>query len=239
MMKLYFSIFLSYILLLIISKIFDPRSKGTIMMKKWSIYNIVGFAAFKIVFASSPFLITVYFTGIQYKKALGLSGITINSQAFLNGLLVAVIFFIINVTWNQISSKIPFFEKEESKDTEKLLISKLPKKRKTLIFTLILISFQAGLMEELFFRGIIQSNISSLLFPYGSVILTAILFGAAHFYQGFNGIINTFLLGFLLSLSFKISGNIIVPIMGHFLGDLICMLSGLPEIMKNLSMSDS
>lgn len=233
MILLYISIILSYILLLFISKYFDPRNRKDETLENWSIYRITGFATLKIIFSAIPFLILVHFSDFSFKNSIGLLGFSLNPRIFLKGLLVAVIFFMANVIWNQFSTKISFFQKKGGQDTKKQLISKLPSHPLPLILTLLLISFQAGVLEELFFRGIIQSNISNSLFPYSGVIITAILFGMAHLYQGIRGIINTFILGLILSLSYKITGNLMIPILGHFLGNFICMMAGIPEIIRN------
>jgi len=66
----------------------------------------------------------------------------------------------------------------------------------------------------------------------GAVVASGVLFGIAHFYQGLAGVVGTSALGVWLGLMFALTGNLLVPILGHFLGDFGCMMLGAGRIMQ-------
>lgn len=84
-----------------------------------------------------------------------------------------------------------------------------------------LLSLNAGVMEELLFR----LAVPAILFgAFGNamvaLIVSALLFGALHAYQGPIGIIGTTVIGAFLLLLYVATGSILVPIVVHVLIDL-------------------
>jgi membrane protease YdiL (CAAX protease family) len=82
-------------------------------------------------------------------------------------------------------------------------------------------SVNAGIVEELFFR----LGLPALLFGVFHSVLTAIvlsciIFGVVHFYQGIWGIIFTTLLGVTLMAVYLASGNIFLAMLVHAILDL-------------------
>ncbi len=88
--------------------------------------------------------------------------------------------------------------------------------------TLFLVSLLAGVGEELLFRGVIQGGLSGLLGPWPALILASVLFGALHALTRAYFIIAT-LMGFYLGLFYLWSGNLLIPILIHFLYDWIVL----------------
>jgi len=86
-----------------------------------------------------------------------------------------------------------------------------------------IVSVTAGICEELLFRGFLlhyfhvvpwRLNLTLALF------VSALIFGAQHLYQGVAGVAQTIVFGFLLSLLFLLTGNLLAPIVLHAVMDL-------------------
>lgn len=96
----------------------------------------------------------------------------------------------------------------------------LPRNRQELRIGLLL-SLNAGLVEELAFR----LAIPALVFgasgsAIAAVVLSLLLFGGLHLYQGAAGIIGTTLVGAIMMGLYVVSGSIVAPILLHALIDL-------------------
>jgi len=87
-----------------------------------------------------------------------------------------------------------------------------------LIFGLIIFALIPAIGEELVFRGIVQNQCMRWLKnPHVAIWITAIIFGAIHLQ--FYGMLPRTLLGALLGYLYWWSGNIWVPILGHFMNN--------------------
>ena len=87
----------------------------------------------------------------------------------------------------------------------------------------ILVSLTAGIGEEILCRGFLIQYFRHAPLHLGVVaaaILAAVVFGFAHMYQGAKGIVGTGLLGLVFSAIFIISGNLLLPMIIHFLIDV-------------------
>lgn len=98
----------------------------------------------------------------------------------------------------------------------------VPLFRNAPVGTLFLVSLLAGVGEELLFRGVIQGGLSGLLGPWPALILASVLFGAMHALTRAYFIIAT-LMGFYLGLIYLWTGNLLIPILIHFLYDWIVL----------------
>ena len=80
-------------------------------------------------------------------------------------------------------------------------------------------SLTAGIYEEILCRGFLF-YVFQMQFPNLSIIfivlITSLMFGVAHFYQGIQGIIITTLGGVLLGFLFMVTGSLIPSIFLHF-----------------------
>jgi len=91
------------------------------------------------------------------------------------------------------------------------------------LWQLAVIAALAGIGEELFFRGLIQLGLSSVLYEWLAVLIASLIFGLAHAATR-----TYFLLAFIISVYlgflFVHTGNLFVPIAIHALYDFIVFL---------------
>ena len=90
-----------------------------------------------------------------------------------------------------------------------------------IIYALILFAFP----EEIIFRGIIQNWMYNLIGPFIAVLLSSIVFGAAHALNGARGFLPkkwdwklmamTSIAGVYLSVAYYITGSLVVPTLLH------------------------
>lgn len=85
-----------------------------------------------------------------------------------------------------------------------------------------LISLAAGIGEELLFRGVVQTGLSGLAGPATALVVTALLFGLAHALTPAYFVL-TSLAGLYLGGLYLATGNLLVPILVHFLYDWIAL----------------
>ncbi|PKI16075.1 CPBP family intramembrane glutamic endopeptidase [Colwellia sp. 12G3] len=81
--------------------------------------------------------------------------------------------------------------------------------------------FLTCIIEEAFFRGFIQQNLTRLINPLIGLILTSLLFGLAHFSGGFNYVIVATLAGFLYGMVYLNTGKIWHAILLHFFFNMV------------------
>lgn len=86
-----------------------------------------------------------------------------------------------------------------------------------------LLSVSAGVCEEIVYRGFLIAYLAALLPALGlpgAVVLAAVIFGAAHGYQGPRGVALTGFLALIFTALFYLSGGLWLPILVHALLDL-------------------
>jgi membrane protease YdiL (CAAX protease family) len=76
---------------------------------------------------------------------------------------------------------------------------------------LVLISVSAGVAEELFFRGVLQTKVG--------IVWASIIFGLVHFVSP-SYVIAASVMGFYIGAISQMSGHLLVPIQLHFIYDL-------------------
>ncbi len=98
--------------------------------------------------------------------------------------------------------------------------SLLPRNRAELYYGAAL-SVNAGVVEELLFRLALPALIFGATgSATAAVIMSIVLFGGLHVYQGVPGIVGASVLGAILMALYLATGNILVPIIVHALIDL-------------------
>jgi uncharacterized protein len=91
----------------------------------------------------------------------------------------------------------------------------------------IFVSLTAGITEEILYRGFLIHYFFAAPFHIGlavAVIVSSVIFGAPHLYQGVAGAISAAILGFIFSAIFLITGTLLVPMVLHALIDLRILL---------------
>jgi len=88
----------------------------------------------------------------------------------------------------------------------------------------VLLSVAAGSGEEIAYRGYAIPVVATVTGVVPSVVLTSILFGVLHAYQGVIGIARTALVGALLAVGFLASGSLVPSMLAHLAIDLVAGL---------------
>ncbi|GAA2728980.1 CPBP family intramembrane glutamic endopeptidase [Cellulomonas aerilata] len=89
------------------------------------------------------------------------------------------------------------------------------------------LSVTAGVTEEITYRGLVLLTLALLLptaDPRVVVVIAAVLFGAAHAYQGWAGMLATGLAGAVFAGLYLATGSLVVPMGLHVLVDLRALL---------------
>ena len=232
MFEMTIAILSAYVVLLFISIFFDPKKTTIQSGKRYSIYQMLVFSTVKMLIAIAIVIIVAVIINFPVASILGVSSFLMNWQAIGQGLIAVLGFVLIYIVWQLLSTRFSS-RTTKTESREKGMISLLPNRWLPLIGTFAIISFEAGLLEEVFFRGIMQSHIVNYGAPLWAVIIAALLFGFAHFYQGASGIIGTSILGIWLGVTFAMTSNLAVPIIGHFLGDFACMMLSSRQIIQH------
>ena len=84
---------------------------------------------------------------------------------------------------------------------------------------LIILSISAGVCEELLFRGYLIWYITEFSSMLLAIILSSLLFGLAHSYQGWKGVVQSGISGLVLAVIYVVTGSLWIPIALHIIGD--------------------
>lgn len=87
---------------------------------------------------------------------------------------------------------------------------------------LFLVSLLAGVGEELLFRGVIQGGLDGVIGSTGALVIASLIFGAMHAVSRPYFIIAT-LMGLYLGWLYLATGNLLIPIVVHFVYDWIVL----------------
>lgn len=95
----------------------------------------------------------------------------------------------------------------------------LPANRREAIWFIGPVSLTAGICEELLYRGFLMQWLDGVMPIWAAMILSSVVFGLQHAYQGLAGITRTTALGLLLAGVFVASGSLLWPIILHVIID--------------------
>ena len=82
------------------------------------------------------------------------------------------------------------------------------------------LSITAGVCEELLYRGFLIAYFASFLDTWVAVVLSSVIFGLGHLYQGGRGILKTGFVGLALAGLFLLTGSLWLPMLVHAVVDL-------------------
>jgi membrane protease YdiL (CAAX protease family) len=94
-----------------------------------------------------------------------------------------------------------------------------------------LICLTAGIGEEVVYRGFLLHYLHVAPFHLSwtlALVVSSMIFGIGHLYQGIAGAVSTVVVGFLFGAMFLATGNLLLPIVVHAVMDLR-VLAMLPE----------
>ena len=94
----------------------------------------------------------------------------------------------------------------------------------------------AGVCEEFLYRGFAMGALFRVGFPaWAVVLLTSVLFGLAHAYQGRSGILGTLVMGILFGIV-RLAYDSLVPVMMmHAIVDLVAGIAGPHYLLPKLA----
>jgi membrane protease YdiL (CAAX protease family) len=76
----------------------------------------------------------------------------------------------------------------------------------------------------LFFRGALQRELMLYLAPVPAIVITALLFGMAHFYRGWEFFILATLSGLLHGFLYRRTGVLSLSVLSHFFVNVIWIM---------------
>jgi len=146
---------------------------------------------------------------------------------------IALIYFMYQLIASLGNSK--FIEKQMA-DSSQGAIGVLPRtKKEKYLFSLLALS--AGICEEIIFRGFLVFLVLAI-FPsvpiYLVILISTLIFGIAHAYQGLQGVISTGLLAVMFMCLFLVTDCLIFAMLLHFIIDFSATF-----ILSEKSMVDS
>jgi membrane protease YdiL (CAAX protease family) len=101
------------------------------------------------------------------------------------------------------------------------------------------LAITAGFCEEFLYRGFAMAVLSRAGLPTGVVIiLSAVLFGMAHLYQGRAGLVSTTVLGLLLGTSRAMLGSLLPVVAWHTGVDVVAGVAGPRYLVHNMPLVD-
>jgi hypothetical protein len=115
----------------------------------------------------------------------------------------------------------PFSDKVTQSTTDHSAFEGLRGNLRNFLFVLLLVWILVAFMEEIIFRGYLMGEIAELIGKSDAalavnVILSSILFGLAHWYQGKSGALSTGIMASILGILFIAGGfNLWLPILTH------------------------
>ena len=189
------------------------------MLKKWLRESLLVFGGLAVVLL----LLVWQFVPLLLADANALPFVRGARDAFMDAGAVAYIATaILGVVFLVVPLVLLFFVKPDGEDLPALgdIQALLPRNRAEVRIGA-LMSLNAGVVEELLFRlalpALLYGAFGSSLF---ALIVSVLLFGGLHAYQGVSGILATVLIGAVLLALYVATGNILVPIVVHALIDL-------------------
>jgi uncharacterized protein len=115
----------------------------------------------------------------------------------------------------------------------------LPQSRSERVPFLVL-ALTAGLCEEFLYRGFAMAAFARAGFPiWASVMVSSVLFGIAHLYQGRGGSLGTGILGLLFGVSRTLTGSIWPVAAWHAAIDIVAGIAGPRYLIHSKPVTDS
>ncbi len=192
--------------------------------------NVDAIKAMQVISTIIIFFIPAYVTArIVTKKPfahLGLKGAVKLNRAVLAMLIMFAALPLV-ASLAELNKAIPltasakkFFDNMESQYAEQVKLMATFKTPTDYIVALFIIALMPAIVEEVFFRGSLQSSLTrSIKVPWLAIIITSVIFSVVHF--SWYGFIPRVALGMLLGYIFYYTGNLWYSIIGHFFNNAL------------------
>jgi CAAX protease family protein len=96
------------------------------------------------------------------------------------------------------------------------------------------LAITAGCCEEFLYRGFAMAAFARAGFPiWATVVLSSVLFGAAHLYQGRGGLVGTGILGLLFGAFRAYTGTLVPVAVWHAVVDIVAGIAGPRYLIHN------
>jgi len=110
----------------------------------------------------------------------------------------------------------------------------IPRTREEKLWSVVLLAPTAALCEEFLYRGLLLAQLSQWLGSRGwAWAVSSLVFGLAHVYQGWNGIVRASLLGALLACPVIHLGSLYPSMLAHGLTDALALAWLGPKFLGN------
>jgi len=83
------------------------------------------------------------------------------------------------------------------------------------------VSIAAGICEEILYRGLLMTTLTAMLGLWPAVLLSSVVFGIGHAYQGAAGIVRTGLAGLVMALVVVFTGSLPAAMLMHAVLDIV------------------
>jgi membrane protease YdiL (CAAX protease family) len=101
------------------------------------------------------------------------------------------------------------------------------------------LALTAGCCEEFLYRGFAMAAFARAGFPiWASVVVSSVLFGAAHLYQGRGGLIGTGILGLVFGAFRALTGSLVPVTAWHAAIDVVAGIAGPRYLIQSKSVTD-
>ncbi len=191
-------------------KRYRSTAKRQEMLRKWLVDSILTFGLVSVV------LLVLVWQFVPRLLAELQQWFTIPDGILWGMLVGGVLVFIVLTVVGIISAR----REPDDIPTVGDVSAMLPRNRQELRFGWAL-SINAGISEELMFRLAIPAVVFGATgSAIAAVVLSVVLFGALHLYQGVMGVLASTLIGAFFFFTYVASGSILVPIVLHVLFDL-------------------
>lgn len=177
------------------------------------------------------FILPAILYGFYIFRKNGLVGMDLGKSPHVMNILLGLVLLLVAYPLvnfvHYINSLIPLAdwmvssEAQVAETLNKILNSKSPF---VLVINILLVALMPALGEELVFRGILQKNLSKILKnPHFAIWLAATIFSGIHLQ--FEGFFARIMLGAIMGYSYYFTRNLWVPIIIHFMNNLIPVLA--------------
>jgi membrane protease YdiL (CAAX protease family) len=145
--------------------------------------------------------------------------------------IIYLILLMVNVVMMKFSQK---FRDKALQDTENFpsYMDALRPRTKQERRTWVGISFTAGICEEWLMRGFLMMFLSIYVgidSIWLIILISSMIFGAAHYYQGIGGVIKTTLMGVFFALFYLAMGSLWLVMLLHAIVDLMILMIQMPD----------